>query len=79
MKSGRRRGERRERTSVDEDSAHLNASVITTVGFLRVQIYKTDLRETKRERQNIQVTVGTGRLYHKKLSRSRAQCPRCQM
>lgn len=40
------------------DCAHLDAFVITTVCFLRVQIYKTDLRETKRERQNIRVTAG---------------------
>ena len=36
--------------SVDEGSAHLDAFLIVTVGFLRVQIYKTDLRNRDEER-----------------------------
>lgn len=48
--------------SADEDSAHLDAFVVAIVFFLRVKIYKTDLRETKRETKNIGVTVCTGRL-----------------
>ena len=46
----------------DEDSAHLDAFLIAIVRFLRVQTYKTDLRETKREAQHIWVTVWTGKL-----------------
>ena len=33
----------------DEDYAHLDAFVVAIVCFLRVQIHKADLRETKRE------------------------------
>lgn len=43
------RDERRE-IMWDEDSANLDAFVITIVRFLRVQIYKTDLIETKKRR-----------------------------
>lgn len=52
MKSGKEggggRGARREQMRVEEKSAHLNAFVITTVSFLWVQIYKTDLRVKKK-------------------------------
>lgn len=54
----KKRGSRRKQgMSADEDFAHLDAFVVTTVRFLRVQIYKTDLTETKRERQNVRVTL----------------------
>lgn len=52
MKSGKEggggRGARREQMRVEEKSAHLDAFVITTVSFLWVQIYKTDLRVKKK-------------------------------
>lgn len=53
MKSGKEGGKknegaRREQMSVEEKSAHLDAFVITTVSFLWVQIYKTDLRVKKK-------------------------------
>jgi len=46
-----RRNERTARASVDEESAHLDTFVITTVCFLRVQIYKTDLRKRERKKK----------------------------
>lgn len=69
----KKRGSRRmQRMMVDEDSAHLHTFVITIVCFLRVQIYKTDLKETKRKRRKIRVTVwrgGEGRLYRESWAR----------
>lgn len=47
-KEGGGGGARREQMSVEEKSAHLDAFVITTVSFLWVQIYKTDLRVKKK-------------------------------
>lgn len=46
----KKKGARREQMSVEEKSAHLDAFVIrqSTVSFLWVQIYKTDLRVKKK-------------------------------
>lgn len=56
MKSGKgktrkanRSDEKRERMIVDEESTHLYAFFTMTVGFLRVQIYKTDLKKRDKE------------------------------
>lgn len=49
----KKRGSCREgRLSDERDSAHLDASVVTAVRFLRVKVDKTDLRETKRGTKN---------------------------
>lgn len=47
------RRERKGSSCRSVDSAHLDAPVVTTVGFLRVQIYKADLSQMKRERENM--------------------------
>lgn len=44
----------------DEEMAHLHVFVITAVRLLRVKIYKTDLREKKKD-----CIMARGRLYHK--------------
>lgn len=40
----------REEMSEDEESAHLDGFIITTLCFLRVQADKTDLRKQRQER-----------------------------
>ena len=55
---------------VDEELAHLHVFVITTVRFLRVEIYKTDLREKGKDR-----VIVMGRSYHKSWGRVEYKLP----